>query len=114
MLAYHIPTIKYNSDHRCVFESIHTSMNVRINLGLRTSPQCCNAQNVLVLWRLVCQISFINHAERMMKATIATIQTMSSDHAMSLGSAARAVILNLLSRWAAMASHSDEVFRLGL
>jgi hypothetical protein len=44
--------------------------------------------------------------ERTMNATVATIQTI------SLGSAARAVILNPLSRWAAMAAHSDEVFRL--
>jgi hypothetical protein len=32
----------------------------------------------------------------------------------SLKSAARAVILHPLSLWAAMAAHSDEVFRLGL
>jgi hypothetical protein len=53
-------------------------------------------------------------SEPKMKATTATSQTMSLGQVISLGSAARAVILNLLSRWAAMASHSDEVFRLGL
>jgi hypothetical protein len=33
---------------------------------------------------------------------------------MTFGGRARDLILKLLSRWAAMAAHSDEVFRLGL